>query len=125
MSVLDHEHPVDPARVAAAREAVISDAEARRLASLLGLVADPVRSRILLALGRVDSLCVGDLALALGASEDAVSYGLKLLRTARLVAFHKEGRVVFYRLADGFPHELVEHCLRQLLSIGAADELPS
>jgi DNA-binding transcriptional ArsR family regulator len=125
MAPLDHDHPVDPNRVAAAREAVISEGEARRLATLLGLVADPVRSRILLALGSVASLCVGDLAMALGASEDAVSYGLKLLRTARLVTYHKEGRVVFYRLADGFPHELVEHCLRQLLSIGTADELPA
>jgi hypothetical protein len=33
--------------------------------------------------------------------------------------------VVFYRLADGFPHDLVEHCLRELLRIGTADELPS
>ena len=124
-TALDHEHPVDPARVAAARAALVSDSEARRLAALLGLVADPVRSRILLALGGVHSLCVGDLALALGVSEDAVSYGLKLLRTAHLVAYRKEGRVVFYRLADGFPHQLVEHCLRQLLSIGADGEPPS
>jgi DNA-binding transcriptional ArsR family regulator len=72
---------------------------------------------VLLALGSVESLCVGDLAMALEVSEDAVSYGLKLLRTAGLVSFRKEGRVVFYRLADGFPHQLVEHCLRQLLTI--------
>lgn len=114
---LDHAHPVDPARVAAARQELISEADARRLAELLGLVADPVRSRVLLALGSVESLCVGDLAMALEVSEDAVSYGLKLLRTAGLVSFRKEGRVVFYRLADGFPHQLVEHCLRQLLTI--------
>jgi ArsR family transcriptional regulator, lead/cadmium/zinc/bismuth-responsive transcriptional repressor len=117
MSPLDHDHPVDPARVAAARESLIGEQEARRLAELLALVADPVRSRILLALGAVESLCVGDLALALDVSEDAVSYGLKLLRTSGLVANRKDGRVVYYRLADGFPHELVEHCLRQLLTI--------
>ena len=117
MSPLDYDHPVDPERVEAARSSLISEAEARRLAELLALVADPVRSRILLALGGVEALCVGDLALALGASEDAVSYALKLMRTAGLVSNRKEGRVVFYRLADGFPHELVEHCLRQLLTI--------
>jgi ArsR family transcriptional regulator, lead/cadmium/zinc/bismuth-responsive transcriptional repressor len=120
VSPLDHDHPVDPRRVAKARDGLISAPEARRLAELLALVADPVRSRILLALGAVDSLCVGDLALALDASEDAVSYGLKLLRTAGLVTFRKEGRVVHYRLADGFPHQLVEHCLRQLLTISPA-----
>lgn len=117
MSTLDHDHPVDPERVDAARVALISEADARRLAELLALVADPVRSRILLALGSAEPLCVGDLALALGASEDAVSYALKLLRTAGLVTNQKQGRVVFYRLADGFPHQLVEHCLRQLLTI--------
>ncbi len=116
-TALDHAHPVDPRRVDAARRSLVSDADARRLADLLALVADPIRSRILMALGTVDALCVGDLALALDASEDAVSYALKLLRTAGLVTNRKEGRVVYYRLADGFPHQLVEHCLRQLLTI--------
>jgi DNA-binding transcriptional ArsR family regulator len=117
VSKLDHAHPVDPDRVTAAQVHLISDIEARRLAELLALVADPVRSRILIALGSVEALCVGDLALALEVSEDAVSYALKLLRTAGLVAYRKEGRIVFYRLADNFPHQLVEHCLRQLLTI--------
>jgi ArsR family transcriptional regulator, lead/cadmium/zinc/bismuth-responsive transcriptional repressor len=117
MSSLDHDHPVDPERVATAQASLISEADARRLAELLALVADPIRSRILISLGSVDALCVGDLALALGASEDAVSYALKLLRTAGLVSYRKEGRIVFYRLAGGFPHQLVEHCLRQLLTI--------
>ena len=116
---LDHEHPVDAGRVRAARAALVSEPDARRLSELLALVADPVRSRILIALGAVGSLCVGDLALALGVSEDAVSYALKLLRTGGLVSNTKEGRAVFYRLADGFPHDLVEHCLRQLLTITA------
>jgi ArsR family transcriptional regulator, lead/cadmium/zinc/bismuth-responsive transcriptional repressor len=122
MSPRDHDHPIDPTRVATAKAALISETEARRLADLLGLVADPVRSRILLALGSTEPLCVGDLALALGATEDAVSYALKLLRTAGFVTNRKEGRVVFYRLADGFPHQLVEHCLRQLLTISPATE---
>jgi DNA-binding transcriptional ArsR family regulator len=113
----DHEHPVDPQNVAAARDGLISVDDAGRLAGLLGLLADPVRSRILFALSAVDRLCVGDLALALGVTEDAVSYGLRMLRTAGLVAFRKEGRVVFYSLAPGFPHALLEHCLRELLGI--------
>lgn len=119
MTSLDHEHPVDPAAVAAAKDCIISTDDAGRLAGLLGLLADPVRSRILFALAGVERLCVGDLALALGATEDAVSYALRMLRTAGLVAFRKEGRVVFYSLAPGFPHPLLEHCLRELLNIAA------
>src|SRR6516165_10677726 len=117
MSPLNHDHPVDAERVAAARAGVLPIAEAGPLAELLGILADPVRSRILFALGAAGELCVGDLALALEVTEDQVSYALKLLRLARLVSFRKEGRMVFYRLSDGFPDQLLEHCLPQLLSL--------
>src|SRR5215469_14173849 len=121
MSPLDHDHPVDPERVAAARAGVLPAADAGRLAGLLGMLADPARSRILFALSAAHELCVGDLALALDASEDQVSYALRMLRLAGLVTFRKEGRMVFYRLSDGFPHQLLEHCLRQLLAIAAPE----
>ena len=121
MSPGDHDHPVDPGRVAAARAGVLSVADAGRLAGLLGMLADPVRSRILFALGAGGELCVGDLALALDATEDQVSYALKMLRLAGLVSFRKDGRMVFYRLSDGFPHALLEHCLRELLSIAVPE----
>ena len=116
-----HEHLVDASAVEAARAALIDVDDAGRLAGLLGLIQDPVRLRVLFALSAADELCVGDLALALGSTDDAVSYALKLLRTAGLVSFRKDGRVVFYRLSDGFPHQLLEHCLRQLLSIAVPE----
>jgi ArsR family transcriptional regulator, lead/cadmium/zinc/bismuth-responsive transcriptional repressor len=121
MSPLEHDHPVSPERVAAARAGVLSADDAGRLAGLLGMLADPVRSRILFALVAARELCVGDLALALEATEDQVSYALKMLRLAGLVAFRKDGRMVFYRLSDGFPHQLLEHCLRQLLTIASPE----
>jgi len=121
MSPLDHDHPVDAERVAAARAGVLSVEEAGRLAGLLGMLADPVRSRILFALSAADELCVGDLALALDVTEDQVSYALKMLRLAGLVSFRKDGRMVFYRLSDGFPHPLLKHCLRQLLTIASPE----
>jgi ArsR family transcriptional regulator, lead/cadmium/zinc/bismuth-responsive transcriptional repressor len=117
MSPVDHDHPVDAERVAAARAGVVSVGDAGRLAGLLGMLADPARSRILFALSAAGELCVGDLALALEVTEDQVSYALKMLRLAGLVSFRKEGRLVCYRLSDGFPHQMLEHCLRQLLSI--------
>lgn len=119
-----HEHPVDPERVGRARERGLSAEDAGRLSSLLSLLSDPSRARILYALDLVEELCVGDLALALDLSEDAVGYALRLLRTAELVQTRKQGRVVFYRLADRFPEPLLEHCLRQLISLSrvASDE---
>jgi DNA-binding transcriptional ArsR family regulator len=121
MSLRDHEHPVDAERVGAARAAVLSVGDAGRLAGLLGMLADPVRARILFALAAAGELCVGDLALALNVTEDQVSYAVKMLRLAGLVSFRKDGRMVFYRLSDGFPHPLLEHCLRQLLTIAVPE----
>jgi DNA-binding transcriptional ArsR family regulator len=117
MSPFDHDHPVNTEQVTAARDGGLSAGDAGRLAELLGILADPVRSRILFALGAARELCVGDLALALEVTEDQVSYALKMLRLSRLVSFRKDGRMVFYRLSDGFPHQLLEHCLPQLLSL--------
>ncbi|NHC22923.1 winged helix-turn-helix transcriptional regulator [Nocardioides sp. IC4_145] len=116
----DHRHPVDPERVARARARIPTSEEGDRLTSVLSLMADPTRARLLYALDVVDELCVGDLALALSVSEDAVSYGLRVLRTAGLVKRRKEGRVVYYQLADGFPEPLREHCLRQLIEMSRA-----
>jgi len=120
LTTTDHEHPVDPERVAQARAHVLVAEDAARLASLLSLMADPVRSRLLDALDLVGELCVGDLALVLGTTEDAVGYGLRILRTAGLVQTRRAGRVVYYRLATDFPEPLLEHCLRQLVALSRA-----
>lgn len=112
-----HPHPVDPERVAHARARGITAEDAGRLSATLSLFADPVRARILYALDLVEELCVGDLALALEATEDSVGYALRLLRTAGLVATRKQGRVVFYRLAPDFPEPLLDHCLRRLVAL--------
>lgn len=117
-----HEHPVDAERVMHARARGLSAEDAGRLAALLSLLGDPVRARILYALDEVEELCVGDLALALDATEDAVGYALKILRTAGLVATRKQGRVVFYRLAQGFPEPLRNHCFRELVAMTRAAE---
>jgi DNA-binding transcriptional ArsR family regulator len=122
MPEVPHDHPVDLERLEAARQSVITSDDAGRLAGLLGLIADPVRSRLLFALSGVERLCVGDLALALEVTDDAASYALRMLRTAGLVTFRKEGRVVYYSLAASFPHPLLEHCLRQLLSVAAPED---
>ncbi|WP_235736773.1 ArsR/SmtB family transcription factor [Nocardioides alcanivorans] len=103
-----------------ARERLPTAEEEDRLTSVLSLMADPTRARLLYALDVVEELCVGDLAIALSVSEDAVSYGLRVLRTAGLVTRRKEGRIVYYRLAEGFPEPLRQHCLRQLIEMSRA-----
>jgi DNA-binding transcriptional ArsR family regulator len=117
MSVTDHDHPIDAARVAHARSRLPSADEVARLSNLLSLMADPVRLRLIYALDVAEELCVGDLALALDVSEDSVSYALRLLRTAGLLVTRKQGRVVYNRLADDFPAPLRDHCLHQLVTL--------
>lgn len=112
-----HDHPIDPEQVAHARARLPDADEAARLTSLLSLMAEPVRLRLIYALDVADELCVGDLTLALDVNEDAVGYALRLLRTAGLVVTRKQGRVVFNRLAADFPAPLRDHCLRQLVAL--------
>ncbi|AEB11156.1 ArsR/SmtB family transcription factor [Marinithermus hydrothermalis] len=89
-----HEEAVEKAKAALPKGEVLLGASV-----LLKALSDPTRIKILSAL-RETELCVCDLAAALGMSESAVSHQLRLLRTTRLVAYRKEGRQVYYRLAD-------------------------
>ncbi len=114
-----HAHPIDAGRVEQARTRLPSLDDAVRLAGVLGLLADPVRLRLIYALDVVEELCVGDLALALDVSEDAVSYALRLLRGAGLVVARRDGRIIYNRLAADFPAPLRDHCLRQLVAMSA------
>lgn len=69
------------------------------LAELFKVFGDSTRIKILYALFGAE-LCVGDIALVLGMSQTAVSHQLRVLRTNKLVKGRKEGKTVFYSLAD-------------------------
>ena len=69
---VSHSHPVGPDRVAHAQARLPAREDAARLTSILSLIADPTRARLLYALDHVEELCVGDLVLALEVNEDAV-----------------------------------------------------
>ena len=69
------------------------------LANLYKLYADNTRIRILWALSR-ENMCVCDLAVLLGMTKSAISHQLKSLRLANLVRYDKQGKVVYYSLAD-------------------------
>ena len=78
---------------------LLSIAKAQRMAELFGVLADPSRLRLLSALASQE-LCVCDLAAVAKMSESAVSHQLRILRTMRLVSYRREGRNVYYGLAD-------------------------
>jgi DNA-binding transcriptional ArsR family regulator len=98
--VADHLHPVGADAVRAVKTRGLGDDRARAAAEAFGLLSDPVRARMVDALLIAEELCVGDVRQAIGASADAVSYGLRVLRTAGLVESRKVGRQRVYRFAD-------------------------
>lgn len=69
------------------------------LAELFKVFGDSTRIRILYALFESE-LCVGDIAQLLGLSQTAVSHQLRVLKTNKLVKSRREGKIVFYSLAD-------------------------
>ncbi|MDO4281906.1 MAG: metalloregulator ArsR/SmtB family transcription factor [Peptococcaceae bacterium] len=70
-----------------------------RLAELFKALGDPTRVRILWALS-MHEMCVCELAEALDMTQSAVSHQLRLLRTAKLISNRREGRSIYYSLAD-------------------------
>lgn len=117
-----HSHPVDPDRVARVQQQALAADEAHQVATLLRLLGDGTRIRVLFALEQVEELCVGDIALALDINEDSASYALRQLRSAGLVASRRAGRTIWYRIADGFPDVLLSSCVRSLLELSTTPE---
>jgi ArsR family transcriptional regulator len=72
--------------------------------------ADETRLKILCLL-REEEACVHDIVDALDVSQSGVSHQLRVLRDARLVAYRREGRHVYYRLADAHVRDLLDNAL--------------
>ncbi len=69
------------------------------LAELFKIFGDTTRIRILFVLFE-EELCVCDLAEALHMTQSAISHQLGILKRSRLVKNRREGKSVFYSLAD-------------------------
>lgn len=69
------------------------------LSELFKVFGDSTRIKILTALSHGE-LCVCDLSKLVGMTSSAVSHQLKILRGSKLVSCRREGKTVFYFLAD-------------------------
>lgn len=70
-----------------------------QVSHILALIGQPVRVQILAITG-VREACVCHLEAALGCRQASISQHLMVLRKAGLVTAHREGRNIFYRLAE-------------------------
>ncbi len=86
---------------------------AEQLAQVFRALADPTRVRMVSALVEAE-LCVGDLAATLGMSVSAVSHQLRLLRELRVVRKRREGKHIYYALADDHVRDLFERGLEHV-----------
>lgn len=96
-------------------QGVLDEASAGILADRFKLLADPGRLRMIYVLLEAGELCVGNLAAIVGASESATSHQLRQLRLARLVESRKQGREVFYRVADSHVRLLLDLAVEHYL----------
>ena len=69
------------------------------LTELFRIFGDSTRIRILYVLFEAE-MCVCDIAALLGMTQSAISHQLRALKNARLVTSRRDGKTVFYSLAD-------------------------
>ena len=70
------------------------------LAEFFKIFGDSTRIKILYVLSQAE-MCVCDIATLLQMGQTAISHQLRVLKQMRLVKFRRDGRTVFYSLADG------------------------
>ena len=85
--------------VAQVQSALPDDDTLSRLTDLFKAFADGTRIRILYVLFEAE-VCVCDRARLLGMTQSAVSHQLRILKQARLIKSRRDGKTVFYSLAD-------------------------
>ena len=77
------------------------------LAELFKIFGDSTRIKILYVLFESE-MCVCDIANLLGMSQSAISHQLRALKQSKLVKYRREGKTVFYALADGHVRTILD-----------------
>lgn len=96
------------------REKLPEDEILYDLAELFKVFGDSTRVKILYALLERE-LCVCDIAGLLDVTQSAVSHQLRVLKTSKLVKFRKEGKTVFYSLADTHVTRILSQGMEHIL----------
>jgi ArsR family transcriptional regulator len=71
-----------------------------RIADLFKGFADPTRVHILTLLQQREELCVTEISEAVELSQSAISHQLRILKQMHLIKFRREGKNIWYSLAD-------------------------
>ena len=95
-------------------ETLPEETELYDLAELFKIFGDSTRIRILFVLFEAE-VCVCDLAKVLNMTQSAISHQLRALKNAKLVTSRREGKTVFYSLADDHVKTIIDQGLEHIL----------
>lgn len=90
-----------------------SDEDVSDISDFFRIFADSTRIKILWSLDKSE-LCVCDIAVLLDMTKSAVSHQLRVLKDASLVKSRREGKVVFYSLADEHIKDIFEKAVEHI-----------
>ncbi len=91
----------------AVNEKMPAEEELYDLAELFKVFGDSTRIRILYVLFEAE-VCVCDLAEALHMTQSAISHQLRILKQNKLVKSRREGKSIFYSLADSHVRTIID-----------------
>lgn len=80
------------------------------LADIFKTLGDKTRLKIVFALSACE-LCVCDIAAVCNLSDSATSHQLKILRMLKIVKCRKEGKIVYYSLADEHVSSIIKQSI--------------
>lgn len=109
-------HETHAKQIHAVRIHKLPPEQAQEISSLFAILKDPTRLQVLYTLLHApqQELCVSDIAYGLQRDDTTISHQLRLLRTQRVVAMRKEGRVAYYHLIDDHIKILLELALSHI-----------
>ncbi|MDF2685754.1 MAG: putative transcriptional regulator [Clostridia bacterium] len=83
------------------------------LADFFKVLGDSTRIKIMWALDK-NEMCVCDLAVLLNMTKSAISHQLRSLKQSNLVKYRKEGKIVYYNIADDHVKDIFEKGLEHI-----------
>lgn len=86
----------------------------QQLADFYKVFGDATRVKLLCVLLRSE-MCVCDLAQTLGMTQSAISHQLRVLKQMRLVKNRREGKTVYYSLADGHIQTIISQGMEHIV----------
>lgn len=103
----------DAAKIKEVTDALPDEDTLDELEELFKIFGDSTRIKILYVL-HIKEMCVMDISLALGMSQSAISHQLRVLRQTRLIRSRRDGKNIYYSLADEHVHTIISMGLEHI-----------